>query len=345
VAAVIADTLRQAPASLNTDWFGTLLAKGLLEWGRRGVPEAGGFARAWFEHHLKSGGVASYSGVRGSRVVRAGGIPITTYAGHFGLSFPCYEIASQFGDSRARQVCLDVASIILHQAARNRLGLVMHDDISEFTIPDVCYFVAVPLMIAASLDKQRGWVYRDQAVFQLRTFIDTFLDKETGLAKTILMKSGLGKTFWTRASGWLMWSITGVLRHLAPSDPSFAGFAADLAVLARGVSRVQEAGGGLRVLLNDPGTPLETSGTAMCAMGMHEAIRNRWLPQSFTPFVNRAWAYVCDHITETGDIRGVYTGWAVPAEEGKMQMDQVRMGWIPGFVLSAANEMTQTVSK
>jgi len=30
----------------------------------------------------------------------------------------------------------------------------------------------------------------------------------------------------------------------------------------------------------------------------------------------------------------------VPAEEGKIEMDHVKMGWIPGFVLSATNEMS-----
>ncbi len=241
VAAVIANTLRRDPASLNTDWFGTLLVKGLLEWAARGVPEGREFAKAWFEHHLTAGGVAPFSGARGSRTVRAGGIAITTYSGHFGLSYPCYELFRQIGDSRARRVCLDVAPIILHQTARNRLGLVLHDDNAGFTIPDTCYFVVTPLMIAASLDKERGPVYRDQAVFQLRTCIDVFLAKDTGLAKTILFNSGVGKTYWTRASGWLLWAITGVLRYLAPGDPLFAGFVADLAALARGIARVQDA--------------------------------------------------------------------------------------------------------
>jgi hypothetical protein len=42
-----------------------------------------------------------------------------------------------------------------------------------------------------------------------------------------------------RATGWLLWSITGVLRHLSPQDPHFEGFVRDLAVLARGVARAQ----------------------------------------------------------------------------------------------------------
>jgi len=162
VAAIPASTLKQDPASLNTDWFGALLVKGLLEWARRGVPEARDFAKAWLEFHLNSNRLAPYSGNR-SRTVRAGGVVITTYCGHYGLSFPCYEIFQQLRDLRARRICLEVAGIILHQSARNRYGMVAHDDTAEFAIPDTCYFVVTPLMIAARLDSPHGAVYNHSA--------------------------------------------------------------------------------------------------------------------------------------------------------------------------------------
>ena len=339
VASIIANALARTPASINTDWFGTLLTTGLLEWGRRGIPEASTFARQWLAHHLDSREVAPYSG-HGSRTVRAGGIPITTYCGHFGLGFPAFKIARQFGDARARQVCLDVASIILHQTARNRFGMVAHADNDDFVIPDTCFFTVVPLMMAAALDPQRGWPYREQAVYQLRTNIDVFLVRETGLAKTILLNSGQGKTYWTRASGWLMWAITGMLRYLPPGDRTFAGFVADLRILAGGVARAQGPSGALPLYLDQPGSPAETSGTAMCMMCMHEAIRRGWLPSTFNTFVDAGWKFVRDHIDSDGRIRGVYTGWAVPAEKGEILMDHVSMEWIPGLMLSAANEMT-----
>jgi hypothetical protein len=339
VAAILASTLKQDPASLNTDWFGTLLVKGLLEWAPRGVPEARDFAKAWLEFHLNSQRLAPYSGNR-SRTVRAGGVVITTYCGHYGLSFPCFEIFQQLRDPRARRVCLDIADIILHQSARNRYGMVAHDDTAEFAIPDTCYFVVTPLMIAARLDSQHSAVYRAQAIYQLRTNLDVFLIKETGLAKTILLASGLGRTYWTRATGWLLWSITGVLRHLSPQDPHFDGFVRDLAALARGIARVQDPAGGLHLFLDDPKSPLETTGAALCAMGLHEAIRKRWLPDSFTPTVDRAWDFVKRNITPDGGIRQAYTGWAVPAEQDIVEMDRRSMGWIPGFILSAAHELT-----
>jgi rhamnogalacturonyl hydrolase YesR len=341
VAAIIKRTLGEQPAAINTDWFGTCLMKGLLEWTGRGGPEGREFARAWFESHLNSKEVSSYSGSKG-RVVRVGGIPITTYAGHFGLAFPCFELYRQLRDERARRVCIEVADLILHQTARNRFGMVMHEDGADFTIPDVCFFAVVPLMIAFRLDQEQGRVYRDQAVFQLRAFNDVFLDKETGLARTILYKDGLGKTYWTRATGWLLWAICGVLRHLPPDDPQRQGFIDDLNLLARGIERSQDSSGGLRVLLNEPASPLETTGTAMCAMGLHEAIRMRWIRAAFAGTSDRAWEFVKSRVTTDGEVVGAYTGWAVPAEKGVMTMDdKSRMGWIPGFILSAAAEMAE----
>ncbi len=46
------------------------------------------------------------------------------------------------------------------------------------------------------------------------------------------------------------------------------------------------------------------------------------------------------NITPEGNILHAYTGWAVPAENRVMSMDEHRMEWIPGMILLAANELT-----
>jgi rhamnogalacturonyl hydrolase YesR len=339
VAAILAGALRSAPGSHNTDWFGTLLVKGLIEWSERGIPEAGEFATRWLDFHLASKGLSPYSGSR-SRAVNAGGVTITTYCGHFGLAFPCWEMVRQRGDERARRICLDVARIILHETARNRFGMVNHADKDDFAIPDTCYFVVTPLMIAYAADPANGAAYREQALYQLRTSTGIFLDRNNGLAKTILLKDGIGATYWTRATGWLLWSMTGVLRHLPPGDPDFEAIVRDLRLLADGISRAQDPSGALHLYVNEPASPLETTGTAMCAMGLHESIRRRWLPASFAPVSRKAWEYVKTKITPDGRITGAYTGWAVPAEQRVIEMDKIPMGWIPGFILSAAAELS-----
>ena len=341
VAAIMANLIRSEPASVNTDWFGTCRMQGLLEWAGRGFPEFLDFGKGWFEHHLKSQGVSRYSGAK-SRTVDAGGIAITTYAGHFGLAFPCYELFRQTGDERARRICLAVADIILHKTARNRYGMVGHDDNVEWAIPDVCYFAVTPLMNAYKLCGESGSAYRDQAVYQLRTYVDVFLAKDTAIAKTMLLKDGIGKTYWSRATGWLLWSMTGVLRHLPPDHPAFGPFVADLRRFADGIARHQDASGGIHLYVDDPKSPLEMTGSAMCAMGLHESVRRGWLPRSYAPLTDRFWSFVKENIGQDGRLHRVYTGWAVPAEQGQVSMDTEEMGWALGFAMSLANEMTRT---
>ncbi len=339
VRAILTSTLEAGPSSLNTDWFGTTLLQGVLEWHRRGAVEARQFAAGWLDYHLHSGRVSPFSGAK-SRDVIAGGVRITTYAGHFGLAFPCYEMAMQFASPEARRVCMDVARVILHQTARNRLGMVEHDDSGEFAIPDTCYFAVRALASAYALDPRGGQPFLDQAIFQLRTYIGTFLSQETGLARTVLFKQGLGQTCWTRASGWLLWAIVAVLRVLRREDPAFVFFQEKLKSVVTGMARLQDRSGGFRVLLDNPQTPLETTGTAMFASGVHEAVRKGWLTPSHLNAATSAWDFVRANITSAGGIRGAYTGWALPAEQGVMSMDEHKMGWIPGFILIVANEMT-----
>jgi rhamnogalacturonyl hydrolase YesR len=339
VASIIANALNQDPTSFNTDWFGTVLMDGLLRWQPRAFPETRTFAQTWLDYHRKSTGVSKYSGPP-SRSFHAGGVELTSYAGQYGISFPCFQLASRFGDDAARAVCIDVADFILHQSARNRLGMVAHDDNAEFAIPDTCYFVAGPLMFASTLSEKYEEVFRRQALIQLRTYTDVFLVKEKGLAKTVLLKTGLGETYWTRASGWLLWAMISVLEHLPAHAPETEGILHDLKLLAEGLAHVQDAGGGFHVLLDDPTSPLETTGSAMFATGLHEAIRNAWLPDSFRSLVERAWSFVQGNISDDGSIEHVYTAWAMPAEKRIITMNRVTTGWVPGFILLAANEMT-----
>ena len=234
-------------------------------------------------------------------------------------------MAQELGDHRARQVCLDIGKTILHQASRKRYGMVAHDDHAIFAIADTCYFVASPLMMASVLERSNGMAFREQALYQLRTYIDMFLTSDRGLSKTILLEDGLGKTYWTRASGWLLWAINGVLRRLPPAEAQFKGLCHDLRRLAEGIAGVQDSSGGFHVLLDDPTTPLETTGSAMFATGLHEGVRRGWLPGSFVDTANRAWKFVENNITPEGKILQVYTGWAVPAENRVMSMDEHRM--------------------
>jgi rhamnogalacturonyl hydrolase YesR len=339
VAAILERMLAQPPSSFNTDWFGTMPLVGALQWCRRGITEVEPFVSAWLSHHLSTKDVARYQG-NAARRVTAGGVPLTTYAGHFGISQVCEEMAAQFGDARARRIAIDVADLVLHRTARNHVGLIGHDDTAEFAIPDVTFFAVSSLMIGAQLQAPGAAAYRDQALYQLRTSIDTFLMNDTGLAKTLYRRSGVGKTYWTRASGWLLWSITALLRRLDAQHLAYRGFTTDLRRLVDGMVRVQEANGGFHVLLDDPLTPLEATGPAMFAWGVHESVRRGWLPGDYRAAAEKAWAFVKASLSDDGVLRNTYYVWALPAENREMRLRDESSGWAMGFVLAAANEMT-----
>jgi rhamnogalacturonyl hydrolase YesR len=339
VRAILTRLLAQDPGSINTDWFGTMALLGALQWGKRGVAGIEPFAKAWLTHHLRTNEVARYTGNK-SRTVWAGGIPLTTYAGHFGMSQVCEEMVAQYHDRRARKVATDVAAIVLHKTARNRIGLVGHDDTAEFAIPDVTFLAVSSLMIGAALDPRNAAAFRDQALFQLRTSIDTFLMKDTGLAKTLFRDGAVGKTYWTRASGWLLWAITAMLRRLDWTHPATITFAEDLRRLVDGMTRVQAPNGGFHVLLDDPSTPLDPTGPAMFALGVHESVRRGWLPASYRAASENAWSFVKSQLTDEGVLRNTYYLWALPAEKRDMRLRDESSGWAMGFVLAAANEMT-----
>jgi rhamnogalacturonyl hydrolase YesR len=104
--------------------------------------------------------------------------------------------------------------------------------------------------------------------------------------------------------------------------------------------RVQEPDGGFHVLLDDRTTPLDATGPAMFAWGVHESVRRGWLPASYGAPAAKAWNFVKANLTEDGVLRNTYYVWALPAENRDMRLRDETSGWAMGFVLAAANEMT-----
>lgn len=347
VGAIVRNYFDRDPLTFNTDWAGTMPMWGLMMWARRGVPGAREYVQAWFDAHLKRDPSLSdeefcktYTGHK-SRVIRGRQLPFTMYCGIFALNFPCAELYKQAGDERARQVCIDIADAILYRGRRNSLGLAAHDDYWEYDIPDACFFNVEPLMQAASVDPERGWPYVKLAASQLRAYTDAFLDRTSGLARTIMGPRGLGKTYWCRAQGWLMWSFTAVLRGLPKDDPAYQDLVRDLAFFADGVVRTVNEEGAIHAFANDPSTLPETTGTAMVAIAIHESMRRGWLDRNkYAGVVKRMWHFCRRHITDDGGFEKVYYEWALPAELYVESSKTVRFGPHIGALLWLADEMT-----
>lgn len=347
IASIIKNYFDRDPITFNTDWSGTMPMWGLAMWAKRGVPGALDYVRAWFEAHLSRDPKLSddeffktYTGHR-SRIVRGRHLPFTMYCGLFGLNYPCSELFKQTADTRAREVCIDVADAILYRGRRNQYGHSAHDDHWEYDIPDACFFAVEPLMRAASVDPERGWPYVNLAAAQLRAYVDVFLDRTNGLSHTILGPHGIGKTFWCRAQGWLMWSFIAVLRDLPDDHPQRESFLRDLKFFADGVVRTMDEDGAIHAFADDRNTPQETTGTAMVAIALHESVRRGWLERvRYAGVAQKMWVFCKRHITPDGGFEKVYVEWALPAELYVESSKTVKFGPHIGALLWLADEIT-----
>jgi rhamnogalacturonyl hydrolase YesR len=240
---------------------------------------------------------------------------------------------------------MDVADAILHYAGRDRFGMLAHDDFNymNFAIPDTAYWATRANAIAASLSKgDVANVYWKQSIYQLDQGIKYFFDKEKGLVRTGLVKGEPGSTYWCRSQGWLIWAISGLLRYLPQNHPYFKKAAATMKLIADGAAKYQTANGAFHVLVDDASTPEEVTGMAMVVASVKEGMRKEWIPNEYNDFCNKGWEYIQKSVDAEGKLHNVYTGWAVPAEEKKVNdMDRNFRGFAVGIIIVAADEMTK----
>lgn len=349
---LIANVLAQEYKSVNTDWFGSIQIEGLLHFAKRGFKEGYDYANNWFNYHVAHDRTLTdeeyykqYEGNR-ARILRDGPLTFVLYSANLGVAFPVHELYTINKSPVAKTVCMDVADAILHYAARDRFGMLAHDDFNftDFAIPDTAYWATRANAIAATLctDRNVAAVYWKQAIYQLEQGIDFFLDKEKNIVRTGLFKGEPGKTYWCRSQGWLLWAIAGLLRYLPVAHPKFKTFASVMASIAVGIEKYQTRNGALRVLIDDASSPEELTGTCMVLSALKEATRKGWIQNTPENMLQKAWDFVQKCITEDGSVHNVYTGWAVTAEEKKTYlMDERFMGFVPGIVMLAADEMTR----
>jgi rhamnogalacturonyl hydrolase YesR len=349
IKALIKTTMEQPYNKLNTDWFGTIQAEAVLRWAKKGYPEGTQYVENWLNYHIEHDNKLSdeeylntYSGNK-ARIIRDGVLPFSLYAGTIGVSFPCFVLYQQTKNKEAKNVCLTVADAILHYSARDRFGYMAHDDFDYFKwcIPDVGYFSVRGMADASALvDKNTAEVFLKNAIFQTKTSINLFYDTEKKLTRTIyLEQKEPGKTYWCRASGWMVYTLTALLRHLPKDHKDYEYFTDIFCQIADGLVARQGPNGGLHVWVDDPDSPEEVTSTAMTAGCIQEAMDEGWIPANYNNYVQKAWQFISGCVSEDGRIKNAYTGWAIPAEQKNLEMDKAYLGFIPGMVLLAAAQI------
>lgn len=349
---LVLNVLQQDYNKVNTDWFGSIQIEGLLRFANRGFKEGYNFAENWLKYHVENDGKLTdeayfkqYEGPK-ARILREGPLTFVIYSANLGVAFPVHELYKINKNPVAKRICFDVADAVLHYVGRDRFGMLAHDDFDymKFTIPDSAYWATRTTAIAATLSKNKevANIYWKQSIFQLEAGIKYFLDTEKKIVRTGLFDGENSKTYWCRSQGWLLWAIAGLLRYLPVDHPKFKPIANNMNIIAEGIKQYQGKNGGLHVLVDDPTTPEEVTSIAMVLSALKEADRKGWIKGDYNDLFERAWNFIQKSVDKNGNVSNAYTGWAVTAEEKKVnKIDERFMGFVPGIIMVAAEEMTR----
>lgn len=139
---------------------------------------------------------------------------------------------------------------------------------------DEVYPVCGALARWGMIESRQAWV--DEAYAQLRIGFDRLVDAESGLARHVWRErpnSFPESTFWARGNGWLASASAEVLAA-AGTHPEANSLKGRLAELLSAMLRLQDRSGMLHDCLDDPSSPLETSGTLMFAHAAGLAMRS-----------------------------------------------------------------------
>lgn len=335
---------------INTDWDGSIRIESLLRLAKRGYKDGLKYSKSWFDYHLENDRklddeayFKQYDGPR-ARILREGPMTFVIYSSVLNLTCPVHELHLQTGNKTARRVCLDVANAVLHYAARDKYGMMAHDDknFTSFTIPDTAYYAVRATAIGATLSKgELADVFWKQSIYQLDQAIHYFYDTDKGLSRLGIFDNEPSTIYWCRSQGWLMWAIYGLLLYLPPSHQYYNKAIATLKGITEGVKKYQTKNGGLHVFINDPSTPEEVTGIAMVITVVKEGMRKGWLPNEYDDLCDRGWNYIQKSVDSEGGLHNVYTGWALTAHQKKVDlMDMKFRGFAVGILALAANEMT-----
>jgi len=348
---MVSNTVKIDFQDVNTDWDGTIRIEGLLRFSQRGYREGLTYASNWFNYHLKNDAKLDdeayfnqYDGPR-ARILRDGPLTFVIYSSVLNLACPVHELYKQTGNKVAKEVCLDVAEAIVHYVARDKYGMMAHDDknFTNFTIPDTAYYAVRATAIASSLTKgDLSKVYLKQSVYQLDLAINHFFDKDKNLSRLGIFDNKSSTIYWCRSQGWLMWSIAGLLRYIPTSHSYYTKAATTFAALANGVKKYQTKNGGLHVYVDDPSTPEDVTSIAMVIAVVKEGMRKGWLPKEYNDMCDKGWQYIQKSVDADGKVHNAYTGWALTAHQGQKDlMDTKFRGFAVGILMLAADEMTR----
>lgn len=163
------------------------------------------------------------------------------------------------------------------------------------------YTVAWPMAVIAKQLHRPDLA--EKAIRELRMRRDSLVDKEGVLWLRHKTDDTPQKTYrlWSRGTAWYFLGLARTLDVL-PNPP--ADLIAEFQRSAAFLVKYQKKNGMFHIFMEEDATAFESSGTAGVAAALAIGIRNNWIGQEYSPYINKAFTGLQKQLTPDGFLKG-----------------------------------------
>lgn len=250
-----------------------------------------------------------------------------------------YEV---YEDARYIEIAKAMAEYLKHDAVRFGNGIFQHTVNSEtYNFPeqawvDTMFMAGYFLLRIGSLLNEED--YLEDGLRQYHGHEDCLQDAVTDLyyhGWDNIAGNHMSGVFWCRGNAWAAVTMARALELVPVTHPSFMIIEGSLRDQLSALVRLQHESGLWHTIVNDPESPLETSGSA----GIATALLTKG--RIYHKYTQRSIDGILARITEDGAVTGVSAGTAVmkDAEGYKGVPDKRIQGWGQGLALALLSEV------
>jgi rhamnogalacturonyl hydrolase YesR len=291
------------PHRVNTGWEDVLIPQGAVVAGQAMQDkELLDWAGRWVQFH-------AFAGIREPAEQRGGrGIYLNDYCGDWGFPLVASPILTTVNDPELTSLLVRVCDHILTRSTRLRDGIIAHggwDYASRTVWVDTLYYTAS--VLAAGFRSTGDIAYAGEAIRQCLLHARFLSDPTTGaFFHDADPESGVRTNwFWSRGNGWVVMALADTLRICPSSLPGWQEVLTIYRSLCTALLRWQQPCGLWRIVPEVDESHLETSGSAMIAIGLTLGVGEGWLHPAVASQVRKTLEELLTWIEpESGALKG-----------------------------------------
>jgi len=231
---------------------------------------------------------------------------------------------------------------VLHKQARLQDGTLCRPEPINETVWADDLFMSVPFLLRMAKINSNPKLY-DEAAFQIIKFNKYLTDKKTNLYRHGWYNETqqLAPVAWARANGWIVWASSEALLEMPASHKDYKKIKELFVNHLEIILSYQSSDGMWHQVIDCPDSYTETSASAMFALALSRAIRNKWISGTYTPALLKAWEGISGRIDTDGTVQGICRGTDM-GEDAQYYIDQKPLESDPrglGAVLTLGTEM------